>query len=132
MQRAMQTAGPLALRWHSTVGICPVVTEIPVPDELDGPNLAARRPWLDRMLGSHYGALDRAIEDWRTTLLNFLSGQSEDAVIFTHYLTINAVIGAATGDSRLAPVDIGYCQAAEISAGASGLSYIGILGGENL
>lgn len=104
--RARQSAAPLAARWGRPVELEDAVTEIPVPSF---PDLAARRPWLDAIMGESYGALDPRIEQWRRALLGFVAGVGQDCVVFTHYLTINAVVGAVRSDPRVEVCAPDYC-----------------------
>ncbi|CUW39530.1 putative Phosphoglycerate mutase [Magnetospirillum sp. XM-1] len=108
--RAQSTAKPLAALWERSVIISPEIDEIPAPTWMTGVNLPQRRPWLDVMLTESYGALDPTIESWRSSLLGFVSRLSAPTVLFTHYLTINALVGAAMEDLRTVVIDPGYCE----------------------
>ena len=41
------------------------------------------------------------MQHWRQALANFLLGCDSDCIIFSHYVAINAAVGAATGDDRM-------------------------------
>jgi len=107
--RVRQSALPLAVLWGQPVGIAEAVTEIPSPPHLLGARIAERRPWVDHILTQNYGALDPAIESWREKVVAFVSGLDRPAVIFSHYLTINALVGAVLGDRRTVVFDLDYC-----------------------
>lgn len=107
--RALRTAEPLAKIWGHPIEAIDELTEIPTPYRPEVDNLKWRRAWLDEIMKQHYGNLAPEIEAWRKKLEAFLSSQTEDAMIFTHYLTINAAIGLALNDDRVVVCDPGYC-----------------------
>lgn len=100
LRRCRETARPLEHAWQRTADLFPAVAEIPAPP-LD---LAARHAWLRAaMLGSWpelqasapAGCADYLA--WRQTLLESLASLQHDSVIFTHFIAINAAVGAARG-----------------------------------
>ena len=97
LQRARQTAAPLAKLWRTEAHVEPRITEIPAPST----DAKARGDWLMRMLTAKWASLDEAIENWRNNVLSALDAVREDTVMFTHYVVINAAVGAATGDERV-------------------------------
>lgn len=112
--RARQTAECLAERWGGGIAIEPAVAEIPVPLPLTPDHPQERRRWLNGILADRYGALSHEVERWRRELLDFVRRQTSDSVIFSHYLTINAVVGAGQGDGRTVVVDPDYCEVVEV------------------
>lgn len=109
--RCQQTAFPLATAWKQEVHIQPLVGEIPSPE---GYALEDRVTWLrDAMAGTwsevaqksggHYGDYRRAIADCVASL-------TTDTVIFSHFIAINAVIGAATNDDKVVIAHLDNCS----------------------
>jgi broad specificity phosphatase PhoE len=47
---------------------------------------------------------------WRDTILERLLSFGEDTVVFSHFVAINAAIGAATGDERLVIRSLDNCS----------------------
>ncbi len=98
LRRCQQTAAPVARRWQQRVTIEPGVAEIPSPegvdmrDRVDWLRVAMRGTWAD--LGERYTA-------YRDHVVATVCAQPADAVIVSHFVAINAVIGSATGDDRL-------------------------------
>ncbi|CBS91455.1 putative Phosphoglycerate mutase (plasmid) [Azospirillum lipoferum 4B] len=125
-QRARSTAEPLARAWRQPMAISPEITEIPTPPHLGEENLAARRPWLTAIMASRYGNLGDDIEIWRQSLIDFVANTKQDSILFTHYLTINAIVGAAQNDDRVALCDPGYCTVTELEVCSGQISVIGI------
>lgn len=91
--RTQQTAAPLAATWSRTIALAPAFGEIPSPSTDPG----ERKAWLASALVSHWADLGPVIDRWRTSLLDAVRASTEDAVVFTHFVAINAVVGAAQG-----------------------------------
>lgn len=91
--RTQQTAAPLAARWSSTIVLAPAFGEIPSPST----DPAERRAWLASAMVSRWSDLGPAIDAWRARLLDAVHGLSEDVVVFSHFVAINAIVGAAEG-----------------------------------
>ena len=88
------------LRGNRKAGLFPAVAEIPAP----AMDAAARREWLTAaMQGTWQQLQDSAPPDsphygaWRRDLLESLAALPQDSVIFTHFIAINVVVGAARG-----------------------------------
>jgi broad specificity phosphatase PhoE len=93
LRRARATAEPLAGRWEIPIEIDAAFGEIPSPsDDLD-----ERAAWLSSALAGRWGDLDEAVGRWRAELLAAALGTLEDRVVFTHFVAINALVGAAAG-----------------------------------
>ena len=109
--RCQQTAFPLATAWKREVSIDPRVGEIPSPE---GYALADRVTWLREVMagtwteavassGDRYGA-------YRQDIAACIAGLTADTVVFSHFVAINAVIGAATGDDRVLIASLDNCS----------------------
>jgi probable phosphoglycerate mutase len=91
--RARETAAPFAARIGGEAGLAPTFREIPAPVPL-----AERRDWLRGFLRERWSACHHpAVLAWRQGLLDALAGLERPAVIFTHFLVINAVVAHARG-----------------------------------
>jgi broad specificity phosphatase PhoE len=97
LRRCRETAHPLERLWHPAE-VFEAIAEIPSPP-LD---LRARHAWLLQAIrGTWQGMNDTAPPGspdylaWRQTILDALAGIPRDTVVFTHYIVINAVVGAA-------------------------------------
>jgi broad specificity phosphatase PhoE len=102
-RRCRETAAVLAGRWHVTPVIEAGVGEIPSPlgvamaDRVDWLRTAMRSSWTD--LGPRYteyrdGVVATLREIARRT-------PTSGAVVFSHFVAINALIGVITGDDRV-------------------------------
>src|SRR5690606_26344914 len=94
LRRTRQTAAPLAAAW----GVEPVVEarvgELPSPTD----DLFERGAWLQQALGGSWADLDPPSRDYRDRYLGTLLDLAEDTVVVTHFVGINATLGAAWGD----------------------------------
>jgi broad specificity phosphatase PhoE len=77
--------------WSTPARIEAAVTEIPT----QGVALADRQAWLVELAKSGWAQADRVSREWRRGVLDFVTALDRDAVIFTHFVAINAVVGAA-------------------------------------
>lgn len=97
LARALETSEPLAQQWNCTVGIEPRVAEIPSPTE----DLQERAQWLQKAMQGGWSALSADAQAWRQALVDHLLDQTENCIIFSHFVAINAAVGAATNDDRM-------------------------------
>lgn len=97
MVRAKETAAPLATIWSADIIVEPALTEIPsagVPSDQRG-------DWLRALMRSEWANTDKAVRDWRDALLQFLTTRENDCIAFSHFVAINAAVGAAAGHDRV-------------------------------
>lgn len=104
LRRCRETAAPLSELWRSVIRIFPAVAEIPSPPLDPG----ARRDWLTTAMQGTWTQLHEARSAgsinylaWRSGVTDALSALPHDCVIYTHYIAINAAVGAATGSDRV-------------------------------
>ena len=97
LARARETAEPLAQRWQREVIIEPRVAEIPSPTT----DLTARATWLRQAMAGNWSDLDSELKQWRQAVIDFVLALSEDSVVFSHYIAINVIVGAAQGDDQM-------------------------------
>jgi len=91
--RARETAAPFTARTGCEASVAPTFREIPAPVPL-----AERRDWLRGFLRERWSACHHnEVLAWRQGLLDGLAGLDRPAVIFTHFLVINAVVAHARG-----------------------------------
>lgn len=98
MRRCRETAAPLAAAWGVVPQVEPALTEIPSPA---GVPMGERVPWLRHAMESTWTALGNSFTDYRAAVVNRLLACQTDTLIVSHFVAINAAIGAALGDDRL-------------------------------
>jgi len=97
LTRALETSKPLADIWNVTPRVDDRIGEIPCPVQ----DSADRRQWLHQVMALNWGDLDGNLRTWRRGVIEAIRELEEDTVLFSHFIAINAVVGAATGDDRV-------------------------------
>jgi broad specificity phosphatase PhoE len=123
LKRARETAEALERRWGSVARVEPAVGEIPSPTS----DLQARGRWLREVLQGTWSSAPAEVASWRQSVLEWLCGQNEDAVITTHYVLVNVAIGAATADDRIVCChpDNGSVTEVDVAGGALAVVSLG-------
>ncbi len=93
LRRARETAAPAARRWGRSATVSAAFGEIPSPTD----DLAERAAWLPGALAGRWGDLDERVARWREHLIAAALATELDTVAFTHFVAINALVGAAAG-----------------------------------
>jgi broad specificity phosphatase PhoE len=88
----------LAGRWGVTAELQPLVAEIPSPE---GVAFGQRVPWLRAAMTGTWTALGPRYLDYRDAVAAYIASLRSDTVVTSHFIAINAVIGACTGDDRV-------------------------------
>jgi len=107
LRRCRETAAPLARLWSKTPLILPAVAEIPSPK---GMSLEGRVVWLRKLMAGSWAEVPDDLQHWRKACVAAVAGLQEDTVVFSHYVAINVLMGAATGDDRVVCFSPGYCS----------------------
>ncbi len=107
LRRAQETAAPLARLWNATPVIEPAVAEIPSPQ---GMTLDERVLWLRKLMAGSWRDVPRALAQWREHCIATVTAIPADSVIFSHYVAINVIFGAATGDDRVVAFSPDNCS----------------------
>jgi len=89
MARARETAQPLADLLSRPAETDPAFSEIPAPVPL-----SQRQEWLRAFMGQRWRDQSPEVLAWRDHALARLEALTAPAVVFTHFLIINAVVGA--------------------------------------
>ncbi len=113
LQRAQETAAPLAGHWGLPVAIDDRIRELPsgsVP-------MAERRAWLHGVMRSNWTEVDATLHAWRERAWSALGECREPTVFFTHYMIINALTGRVLDDPRLMVFEPDYCSITELAVG---------------
>jgi len=96
MLRTRETAAPLATALGAEVGITGPFREIPTP--VPRPE---RQRWLGTIASQTWAEQVELVRNWREDLLAELLRVGEPAVIFTHFMVLNAIVGALQGHDRV-------------------------------
>lgn len=98
LRRCQETAAPLGRRWGIVPVIEPRVAEIPSPE---GVAFGERVPWLRAAMAGTWSALGPRYTAYRDEVVSTIRALPDGAVVVSHFVAINAVIGACLGDDRL-------------------------------
>lgn len=120
MARTRETAAALAKAWSVEPRVEPRVSEIPAPTEA----LAERGDWLRDIAARRWPELDDALQRWRGEVLDALRELSEDSVVVTHFIAINAAVGAASEDDRVVSFHPEHCSVTVLRSGEGGLTLV--------
>ena len=107
LRRCQETAMPLAATWSVEPLIEPAVAEIPSPQ---GVAMADRIDWLRVAMSGTWADLGTRYVAYRDQVGKVLAAVPADTVVFSHFIAINAAIGAATGDDRLVVRSLDNCS----------------------
>ncbi|MFA5775143.1 MAG: histidine phosphatase family protein [Ilumatobacteraceae bacterium] len=98
LTRCQQTAEPLCKAWKTTAQVCHEVAEIPSPH---GVPISERVEWLRTAMSGTWEPLGPRYTKFRDDLVKFVLQISEDTVVVSHFVAINAIIGNIEGSDRL-------------------------------
>jgi broad specificity phosphatase PhoE len=107
LRRCRETAGVIAAAWAAAVTIEPAVAEIPSPD---GVAMGERVAWLRSAMHGTWAELGQRYMTFRDGVVARLLGFDDDAIVVSHFIAINAVIGAATDDDRVVVRRLDNCS----------------------
>ena len=107
MRRCRETSGFYTEPIGVDVIVDPAVTEIPAPLDVE---MAGRADWLRRVMLGTWSELDDRYADYRDVIVERIRSCEVDAIVFSHFVAINAVIGAAVHDDRLVIARLDNCS----------------------
>lgn len=103
--RAKQTAEP----FRNTIGqpiIQPHFAEVPSP----GIALADRRNWLKALFTKTITELEQPQLEWRNNIIQAMQSLEKNTLIFSHFMTINAIVGWIRGNEKVVSYYPNYCS----------------------
>jgi broad specificity phosphatase PhoE len=120
LRRCQETAEPLARRWGVTPVVEAAVGEIPSPE---GVPMEDRVEWLREVMGGTWSELGDRYTTFRDSVVAFVAARAEDTVVFSHFVAINAVLGACLADDRMVirKLDNTSITVVEVSGGSFSL-----------
>ena len=120
LRRCYETAEALGDRW----GVEPIVTPDVGEVESPTPDLEARGEWLKGFMRSTWASQPDELHAWRKRVVDFVRSLEGDAVVVSHFIAINAVVGAATGDDRIISFAPDNCSVTEVKVEGGTLEVI--------
>jgi broad specificity phosphatase PhoE len=135
LQRCRETAQPLASIWDLSPTVSAAVGEIPSPPL----PLAERQTWLRDAMAGTWASLKQGapagspdFDAWRAGLLDAVRAMPVDSVVFSHFVAINAIVGAAQGSELMVCFrpDHASVTTIEVSGGRISVRELGRQAGE--
>ncbi len=97
LRRARETAAPVEAGLGRAVHIVPAVSEIVAPVA----DLTARGAWLRGAMQGNWTDLSVEHQAWRRGVVDTLLALPRDAILFSHFIAINAAVSHALNDPRM-------------------------------
>ena len=105
MQRCRETAMPFEARAGLTARVMPEVSEISTPAGIDD-----RVSWLRGLMAGTWTEAGQEFVDWRQRMSKNVSDLPDGMAVFSHFVAINALVGALEGDDRVTIFRPGHCS----------------------
>lgn len=115
--RCRSTAGAIAARLGVEYTVCPAIAEIPSPT---GVALADRSEWLHHAMMSTWSQLGAPYVAYRDELVGFVRQCTTDAILVTHFVAINAVLGTILGNDQLMVSRLDNCSVTSLERNDDG------------
>lgn len=95
MQRAQETAAPLAQMLNQTAVVDERFREVPAPVPFTD-----RATWIRGFFSQRWLAQPEPLQQWRAAILDALHEPTQTTVVFTHFVVVNTVVAAIGKDDR--------------------------------
>jgi broad specificity phosphatase PhoE len=119
--RCRSTAEAYADLSGRPVTIEPAVAEIPSPEGIE---MVDRVEWLRAAMQGTWSDLGVRYTTYRDAIATYVGGCADGTVIFSHFVAINAVIGACLGDDRLVIRSLDNCSITTVAIDSVGLRLV--------
>ena len=106
LRRTRETAAPLAAHWGVEPVVQPGVGELVAPPNPQ-PDHAS---WLRALMAGTGADAPGVIGPFRSRVLGAIRTITTDSIVVSHFLAINAVVGAATNDDRVMCFRPAHCS----------------------
>ena len=120
--RAQETAQELANIWDSPITIEDRIAEIPSPIE----DLTDRTTWLANVMAGEWHDLPPNLKAWREALIDCVVSASTDCVMFSHFVAINLLVGAANGHDAMVSFRPDNASISRFESDGSTLTVLGL------
>jgi broad specificity phosphatase PhoE len=107
MKRCRETAVPLERRWSSVATVDAAVGEIPSPSHVP---MQERTRWLRAAMAGTWADIGDDYTEWRDQVVARLRAIDVDTVVVSHFVAINAAIGAAMGSDQIVIAALDNCS----------------------
>lgn len=119
MARCQETASAFSRTTNREAIIEPGVTEIPTPSDVTD-----RVSWLRSLMGGEWAAAPQIVTGWRQNLLQTINQLPDQSVVFTHFVAINAIVGALEHTDTVTVFRPNYCSITRVERRDGELSLV--------
>lgn len=105
MQRCRETAQPFEALSGLNAQVTPEVSEIATPA-----GVTDRVSWLRSLMTGSWSDAGPDLTRWRLDMSRIVSDLPDGTAVFTHFVAINALVGALEGDDRVTIFRPGHCS----------------------
>lgn len=119
MTRCQETASAYTELADQAAIIEPAVTEIPTPSGVED-----RRTWLRSLMAGAWAETPDLVKSWHSDLLSTVSQLPDNAVVFSHFIAINAIVGHLTGAESVTVFRPNYCSVTTLERQGTELTLI--------
>lgn len=120
LRRCRETAGFLLGEWSRPVAELTIVEEVREIPSPPGVPMPERVEWLRKAMAGTWADLGSPYTDFRKGVVEFVRTRTRPVVIFSHFIAINAVIGACIGDDRLVIDSLDNASVTVVDVGPDG------------
>jgi broad specificity phosphatase PhoE len=113
LRRTRETAAPLEQRWGTPATVDDAVGEVPSPPDVP---MRERTTWLREAMGGTWADIGEEYVRWRDGVVARLLTVEVDTVVVSHFIAINAAIGAAVGSDQIVVAALDNCSRTVIDA----------------
>ena len=117
LRRCRRTAAALCERWAVDPDVDVSIAEIPSPAGIE---MAERVVWLRAAALGTWTELGEPYTTFRDGVVTRIRALERDTVVFSHFVAINAVIGACEGDDRLVIRRLDNCSITVVDVETAG------------
>jgi broad specificity phosphatase PhoE len=86
--------------------------------------LEERVTWLRRLMEGSWRDVSRDLAEWREHCVATVAATQHDTVIFSHYVAINVIAGAAIGEDRVVVFSPDNCSVTVFETDGTKLSLV--------
>lgn len=120
--RAQETAQELAKLWNAPITTEERIAEIPSPIE----DLTDRSRWLAQIMAGAWRDLPPNLKTWREALIDCVVSVPSDCVMFSHFVAINLLVGAANDHSAMVSFRPDNASISRFESDGSSLKVLGL------
>ena len=109
--RAQMTAAPLIKKYKKSLLIDSIFSEIPSSKVI----ASEKKEWLKKIMTMNVDVLPQDVAEWRDSIISRTLSFSDNTIIFSHFMVINAVVSGLMNRSEIMYFYPGYTSITKIT-----------------